>query len=130
MTGDEIDRTAEDRLGYACDDRTRFRLRLELFPEDTSGLDPARVTVIDALMSLRDAQIAYIGAREASELGASRFMPGEVFDEAGQHVARISYNGRLWAPEPLEAGKPPVAEAPASPRGPESDPDPDGPGLP
>jgi hypothetical protein len=36
--------------------------------------------------------------RDDSGEGASTFHDGEVVDDAGRVVARISYNGRVWAP--------------------------------
>lgn len=109
-----MDRRAEEKLNYPYDERTRFSLRMEFYPG--ADLDPAEVKFVNTLMSLRDAQIAFIKEVEAQGLGASRFLPGEVFDESGQHIARISYNGRLWAPEPLRSGGTPIAEAPSLPQ--------------
>jgi hypothetical protein len=107
-------RNAEHRLGIETTPTTRFRLRLEMYdgPDD---LDPATVRFVEDLHTLEAAQIAYIRAREDSSLGVSRLLPGDVFNEIGLHVARISYNGRLWAPEPLSTGGEPVAEAPRLP---------------
>jgi hypothetical protein len=70
------------------------------------------VTWVKNLRTLEATQIAYMDAVETSGLGASRFLPGEVFDEAGQHVARISYNGRLWEPETWTPEMKSIAEAP------------------
>lgn len=105
----------EERLGYPVTERTRFRVRVEIF-EDLSGVP--RVDWIRGCRSLEEAQRGYVAMREASGYGASQFGFGHVFDEAGQLIAHISYNGRLWAPEgraglsPWRPGVPPVAEAP------------------
>jgi hypothetical protein len=69
-------------------------------------------------LSLEEAQRGYIALRDRTGYGASQFGFGEVFDEAGQLVATVSYNGRLWAPSPdgrgggWRPGAAPVAEAP------------------
>ena len=72
------------------------------------------MTFVEGLRTLEAAQRAYMEARDASDLGASRFLPGDVFDQTPEHVARISYNGRLWTPDPLSAGGDPIAEAPVT----------------
>lgn len=106
-------RNAETRLNYQWDENTRFTLRLEYY--EGGDLDPATVRFIKELATLEDAQRAYVEARDASDLGASRFLPGDVFDQTPEHVARISYNGRLWTPDPLTTGGEPIAEAPRTP---------------
>jgi len=90
--------------------KDRFRLRIEFYPG--GDFDPSEVRFIENLGSHEAAQIAYLGARDASGLDLRRFLPGEVFDHTGEHVARISYDGRLWAPDPLTTGGTPIAEAP------------------
>lgn len=96
----------------------QFRLRIEFYPG--GDFDPSEVRFIDNLGGYEAAQIAYLDARDASGLDLRRFLPGEVFDRTGEHVARISYNGRLWAPDPLTTGGTPIAEAPVR-RDPEAD---------
>jgi hypothetical protein len=96
----EIDRGLADQ----------FRLRIEFYPG--GDFDPSEVRFIENLGSHEAAQIAYLDARDASGLDLRRFLPGEVFDHTGEHVARISYDGRLWAPDPLTTGGTPLAEAP------------------
>ncbi|PTX52291.1 hypothetical protein IQ03_01081 [Gemmobacter caeni] len=96
----EIDRGLADQ----------FRLRIEFYPG--GDFDPSEVSFIENLGSHEAAQIAYLEARDASGLDLRRFLPGEVFDHTGEHVARISYDGRLWAPDPLTTGGTPLAEAP------------------
>lgn len=102
ITRGEIDLDAEPQ--------GRFRLRLEFYPG--GDFDPSEVRFIEHLDSHEAAQIAYLDARDASGLDLRRFLPGEVFDHTGEHVARISYDGRLWAPDPLTTGGIPLAEAP------------------
>ena len=106
---------AEDRLNYPVSERTRFRVRVEI-NEDLSG--PPRVAWVRHCRSLEEAQRGYVALRDRSGYGASQFGFGEVFDEAGQLVATVSYNGRLWPPSPdgrvwgWRPGTDPVAEAP------------------
>jgi hypothetical protein len=105
---------AEDKLGYQTDERTRFRVRVEL-NDDLSG-NP-RIEWVRGCHSLEEAQRGYISLRDASGYGASQIGFGQVFDQAGQLIAHISYNGRLWAPS-LDGGSPwrpgvlAIAEAP------------------
>lgn len=104
---------AEDRLNYPVSDRTRFRVRMEV-NEDPSG--QPLVDWVRNCRTLEEAQRGYVALRDRTGYGASQFGFVEVFDEAGQLVATISYNGRLWAPIPDGAGwRPgaePIAEAP------------------
>lgn len=101
-------RTAEDKLGYAWTEATRFRLSIEV-----GGVGrPATLSFRD-LKTLEEAQLAYVEARDVSERGVSTFSEGVVRDETGQHVATVSCNGRLWPPGDFHPGAPPVAEAPA-----------------
>lgn len=88
---------AEDKLGYQTDERTRFRVRVEL-NDDLSGTP--RIEWVRGCRSLEEAQRGYMGLRDASGYGASQIGFGQVFDQAGQLIAHISYNGRLWAPSP------------------------------
>jgi hypothetical protein len=48
--------------------------------------------------TLAEAQKAYVDARDDSDLGASQFGFGNVFKN-GEHIAAISYNGRVWTPD-------------------------------
>lgn len=106
---------AEDLLNYPMSERTRFRVRVEL-NEDLSGTP--RIEWVRNCRSLEEAQRGYVALRDGSGYGASQFGSGAVFDEAGQLIANISYNGRLWAPSPDGAGwRPgavPIAEAPST----------------
>jgi hypothetical protein len=42
---------------------------------------------------------------------SSRISEGLVFDDAGVEVARVSYNGRVWAAGPWRPGREPIMEA-------------------
>lgn len=44
----------------------------------------------------------YEERRDDSGEGASTFEDGQIVDEAGRVTARISYNGRVWAPGPYD----------------------------
>lgn len=107
--------TAEDRLGYQVDERTRFKVRVEIFEELS---ETPSVNWIRGCRTLEEAQRGYVALREETGYGASQVGFGHVFDEAGQLIAHISYNGRLWAPSgeggmsPWRPGVQPVAEAP------------------
>lgn len=50
-----------------------------------------------AVESLKEASAFYSKTRDDSGEGASTFPTGIVFDNAGKFLARVSYNGRLWA---------------------------------
>jgi hypothetical protein len=102
--------TPEEKLNYPVTERTRFKVRIEIY----AGLHPARPGVkwIRTIKTLHDCQRHYVLARDASGLGGSQFGDGEVFDEQGQYIARISYNGRLWSTDVWVPGMEFVAEAP------------------
>ena len=61
--------------------------------------------------SLQEASRKYCDLRDASGRGASWFRDGEVRDDVGVLVARISYNGRVWPPEAWQPGMKPLLEA-------------------
>jgi hypothetical protein len=105
--------TPEQVLKYAVDERTRFEVRVEIVDTGHPIEGIASVYWVRHQTSLTDCQREYIKLRESVGLGASFFGEGEVFDQFGQLVARISYNGRIWAPTPWRPGDEPVAEAPA-----------------
>lgn len=92
---------------YHPTERTRYKVRIESI---------GRVITLSQFDTLEKAQRAYIKARNESRLGGSGWSSGDVFDEMGQHVARISYNGRLWPPLPWAPGMEPYAEVPRDPR--------------
>mgnify|MGYP003331284212 CR=1 FL=1 len=60
--------------------------------------------------SLRQASDMYCAARDASGMGASRVPEAMVLDAGGTPVARISYNGRVWPPEPWRPGMQPLLD--------------------
>lgn len=88
---------------YEPTERTRYRVRVEI---------DGSVEWLSSLLTLADAQRRYASVRDMTGLGGSGFSTGDVFDEAGQHIARISYNGRLWPALPWQPGMPPLAEMP------------------
>lgn len=47
--------------------------------------------------SLADASTVYSQARDAANLGASRWPTGRVSSDAGQTIGYVSYNGRIWS---------------------------------
>ncbi len=57
---------------------------------------------------LRQASEMYCAARDASGFGASAVPDGRIVTASGRLVARISYNGRVWPPEPWHAGQRPL----------------------
>ncbi|MBV6635495.1 MAG: hypothetical protein KI788_06295 [Mameliella sp.] len=94
---------------YDHDERTRYRLRIEV----DCPIEGPCIIWENSLMDLEEVQRAYVRRRNAFGLGASGFSSGQVFDERGQHIARVSYNGRLWRPWPWSTDMEPLAEAPA-----------------
>lgn len=66
---------------------------------------------VEGLPTLEQCQRAYIQKRDDSELGASGFPCGIVYDTE-KIAARISYNGRLWPAGSWYQGQEPLAEAP------------------
>lgn len=57
--------------------------------------------------SLAEASDRYCAERDESGEGASTFPDGRIM-ENGTLKARISYNGRVWAPEPWASGDTPL----------------------
>ncbi|MFG6080536.1 hypothetical protein ACEUZ9_001140 [Paracoccus litorisediminis] len=107
--------------GYEVTERTRFKVRIAI--HQTVDLEP-KVDWIYGLTSPEEVQHAYMDARDASGLGAAQFGGGEVIDEMGQHVANVSYNGRLWPAEPWRPGLVFLADIPQRPRADANDPEP------
>ncbi len=95
--------------GYEITERTRFEVHITV--SNFAGTRREN-RVIKGLRTLVEVQTAYIEARNGFDAGASRFGEGEVIDEMGQTVARVSYNGRLWPAGPWFPGQMPLAEAP------------------
>jgi hypothetical protein len=92
---------------YWPDAGTSYRIRIVV---------EGSVTWVKHIPDLETAQRAYVNMRDNLDLGASQFSSGEVFDEMGQHIARISYNGRLWPAGPWSPETEPLAEAPKTER--------------
>lgn len=57
---------------------------------------------------LRDASEKFCAARDASGLGASDIPPVHVVTAAGERVARVSYNGRVWPAAEWHVGQAPI----------------------
>lgn len=53
-----------------------------------------------AVTSMAHASEVYGTYRDQTGLGGSEFPDGELFDGAGTLIARVSYNARVWPPEP------------------------------
>lgn len=102
--------TPEEALNYPASERTRYRVKIEIH----AGREPCTpgTITIAGTRTLIDTQLAYMLVRDESGLGGSQFGSGEVYDEQGQHIARISYNGRLWAPVEWSVESVAIAEAP------------------
>lgn len=96
--------------GYEVTEQTRFRLVIPTYPGGDE-IVPDMIQ-IKGVRTLVEVQRAYIKARDAFDAGASQFSSGAVYDEAGQEVARVSYNGRLWPAGEWFPGQQPLAEAP------------------
>ena len=58
--------------------------------------------------TLADASTMYCAARDALGNGASGTPPGKIVDAEGNPVARISFNGKVWPPEPWTPGMAPL----------------------
>lgn len=61
--------------------------------------------------TLAEASSIYCTLRDESGEGASTFRETEVVDQDGKFVARISYNGRVWANREWTSGEQPILEA-------------------
>lgn len=61
-----------------------------------------------AVADFAEASHIYSERREDSGEGASTFAGGDVHDEDGVHIGRISYNGRIWAPGPFDPNDTPI----------------------
>ena len=61
-----------------------------------------------AVSSLKEASDIYCAARDKSGFGSSRMRDGVIRNEAGQFVARVSYNGRVWGSECWHSGDVPL----------------------
>lgn len=63
------------------------------------SLQIQKYKTVSNLTSLEECSKLYQNIRDRSNLGASSFADGNVLCD-GKIVARISYNGRIWSPEP------------------------------
>jgi hypothetical protein len=75
-----------------------------LVPSATLALRIGRSRNVRAVASLKEASDLWCAKRDASMVGASRMPEVTVVDTTtGTTVARVSYNGRVWSPEPYPA---------------------------
>jgi len=58
--------------------------------------------------SFAEASEKYCTARDASGYGASKIPPVKIVTADGTEIARISYNGRVWAPGEWKVGDAPI----------------------
>lgn len=106
--------TPEEALNYPITERTRFRVRLDLSHSRVPlpvELKPGPVW-LRHFTSFEACQRAWVAFRSLYDLGMSQCCGGEIFDEQGQHIAQVSYNGRLWPPGEWQPSKTHAAEAP------------------
>jgi hypothetical protein len=91
---------------------SKNKLKLELNIRDGAGwIEPGKKTIKN-IATLEDCQRAYIEIRDSLDIGASHLSEGHVYDQDNKHIARISYNGRLWNTKTWEPGDEPIIEAP------------------
>lgn len=57
--------------------------------------------------SFAQASSVYSQERDKSGLGGSKWPEGHIF-ERGALIARVSYNGRVWSPEPWTVDSKPI----------------------
>ena len=79
---------------YEVTERTRLRVRYEI---RLHGSDFTAVGIywLRGMRAVEECQEAYVKARDESGLNARQFGRGDIFDEAGQHLAYISFDGQL-----------------------------------
>lgn len=100
--------------GYEPTERTRFKL---VIARDEGGppravLTPPAEALADPEAQIETLQRLYMAERDASGEGVSTFGEGRLYDEAGQFLGRVSYNGRLWDAGPWIPGAPYLRAAP------------------
>jgi hypothetical protein len=83
----------------------KYFVKLEALPNSDYDLTNYRATVYiparkEEVGSLKDAAAKCRWFIEYYELGGGNWTGGEVTNEAGEIIARISYNGRIWDPRP------------------------------
>ena len=69
------------------------------FPAGQRG--PRLATTTIAVASLVDASAECLAYIERNGLGGGNWTGGEVRD-GGEEIGRVSYNGRVWPPEPWQ----------------------------
>lgn len=82
---------------YDHDERTRYDVRIV---EYGAYFEEVEAHWVRGCLTLEEAQIKYAERRDEIcnriGAGASRVSTGQIFDERGQHLAYVSFNGRLW----------------------------------
>lgn len=77
----------------------------------SSAIAPIMVLTIGRnsvpIVDFADASAKYSAIRNASGLGGSRLPEGKIY-QAGEVVARVSYNGRVWKAGEWKAGERPL----------------------
>lgn len=97
----------EEVIGDVLDRETDLTLVVDSRGNPDHGQNPDRplygvpgVTV--RVSSLREASRKAREYIEQHDLGGGNWAGGDVLDESGQVVARVSYNGRVWQSEACE----------------------------
>lgn len=62
-----------------------------------------------SVSSLAEASATFCAHRDRMSFGSREMPDGKVL-EGGSEIARVSYNGRVWAPGPWVAGATPLLE--------------------
>jgi len=64
--------------------------------EELYGSEPNHVKLVSSLKEASEECMRFI---KDNDLGSGNWMGGEVVDDSGHVVARVSYNGRVWDKE-------------------------------
>lgn len=85
--------------GYDITDRTRLTL---VVPDSDGGapklsLAAPSSSIPDVEAQLDHLQLAYLRMRNRAPEDGARYPIGMIYDEAGQHIARVGADGGLWA---------------------------------
>lgn len=96
--------------GPALSEARRLMVTLDTVGNPDRGQDPeASLYGLDRVMvhvtSFEEASALCRAYIEENGLGGGNWAGGQVFDERGSEVARISYNGRVWNASPEKERK-------------------------
>jgi hypothetical protein len=103
------DRRMKHLDGYDVTGDTRYAVFVEIKREDVEAWEVVWLRNND---TLEDAQIAYLTFRDENRADAQCITAGEVFDQTAANVARITFDGSLWAASGILPNSAPIAEAP------------------